>query len=249
MAISTNSVIHYTNKVENLKGIITSQGFNLKYCSERIMIENGPNLSVAFPMVSFCDIPLSEVKNHIDSYGSYAIGLTKSWAKATGLNPVLYLEKESRLTKNIGEQYRRIIELRKAKSNDINLQSEHIAILSHCKNYEGKLIHGKINSETYRFYDEREWRFVAGLKELEGAPLFIAGKNYKEDKETHNIKLVNCSIKFSFDDISYIIVEDENDIPEILTLLNTVYEDKCTTKQLKILSTRIITKSQIYNDF
>ena len=250
MAISTNSVIHYTSKIDNLNGILTTEGFKLKYCSEKLVLPDGKSLNGAFPMVSFCDIPLSEVKNHMDSYGSYAIGLTKIWAKKASLNPVLYIEKNSSLTKNIGEQYMRLLKMMKEGHKDEIQLYEHIGILSHCKNYEGELIHGKINSENYRFYDEREWRYVATSKEdLKEAPSFIANETYIKDKEFHNSKLENCIIKFTYEDISYIIVDEENDIPEILTTLNSVYEDKCTTKQLKILSTKIITKNQIFNDF
>lgn len=249
MAISTNSVIHYTEKFDNLKGIISTQGFRLKYCLEILNRPPNKNLALAIPMLSFCDIPLSEVKNHIESYGSYGIGLTKDWAKNTGLNPVLYLEKHSNITKHISDQFTRIADLQKTSNKDVTLQNEFINFISYCKNYEGKLIHGKINDENYRFYDEREWRFVATKNHLKGASRIIAGKDYIKAKTDYNNKIKDCIIKFSFNDISYIIVENENEIPEILTVLNDIYEDSCTSKDLKILSTKIITKKQICNDF
>lgn len=83
MSISSNSVIHFTNKFDNLKGIILNSGLRVKYCLESLLLDNY-NLEMASPMVCFCDIPLSEVKNHINSYGSYGIGLYKIWAKEKG---------------------------------------------------------------------------------------------------------------------------------------------------------------------
>ncbi|WP_412464429.1 abortive infection system antitoxin AbiGi family protein [Flavobacterium mekongense] len=251
MSISSNSVIHYTNKLENLKGILMNEGFRLKYCLETLNINYKVELSTAVPMVSFCDIPLSEVKNHIDSYGSYAIGLYKNWAKQNGLNPVLYLEKNSYISTSIARLIDRLLELKSDPKTDKILKVEILKLLLYCKNYEGYLKHGKIDDENYRFYNEREWRYVPKdeiLIEKKAKPL-IWGDTFLKEKDKNNETLKDIYCSFSPQDISYIIVDDENDIPEILTTLNEVYEDKCTTKELKVLSTRIITKNQIYNDF
>jgi hypothetical protein len=99
MGISTNAVIHFTNKIERLRGILT-EGFKVKYCLEKNYVKGG-QISAAVPMVSFCDLPLSEIKNHILKYGSYGIGLKKSWALTNGLNPVLYIDRNSDLGGNI----------------------------------------------------------------------------------------------------------------------------------------------------
>jgi hypothetical protein len=252
MSISTNSVIHYTERIENLKGILLHEGFRLKYCYEELLVCNENLLSSAIPMVSFCDIPLSEVKNHVDAYGSYGIGLNKSWARRTGLNPVFYLEMDSQLARLINEQVNRImknLDKKRPSKEDMHLRRDLITYISYCKNYEGKLTRGKLNTETYRFYNEREWRYIGNSEDLSSAPRIIFGEDYKQNKEKYNSDLENCFVRFSHEDISYIIVDSENEIPEILSTLYEIYEDKCTTKELKILSTRIITQNQIYNDF
>src|ERR1700761_1038581 len=93
MAISTNSIIHYTDKLENLLGII-SEGFRVKYCSE-IMESPKWRIDALVPMISFCDVPFSSFRDHITAYGSYGIGLSKDWAYLRGINPVLYMSKGS----------------------------------------------------------------------------------------------------------------------------------------------------------
>ncbi|MBJ2125574.1 abortive infection system antitoxin AbiGi family protein [Flavobacterium sp. IB48] len=246
MAISTNSVIHYTNRIDNLKGIISQSGFRLKYCLEEVDILSNSPFNVALPMISFCDIPLSGIKNHIDAYGSYGIGLTKNWAKENGVNPVLYLERKSKISTNLRNQGQRLVD---NDPMDMALLNEFAGFLSYCKNYEGRLVRGKINTDSYRFYDEREWRFIADENDINGQLAIINGEDYLKDKDSHNAKIKDCYVKFSYDDISYIIVDNENEIPEILNDIHDAYEDIATAKKLKILATKILTKNQIWNDF
>jgi hypothetical protein len=227
----------------------------LKYCAEEFHVKETREFTSAIPMVSFCDIPLSSVKNHINSYGSYGIGLSKSWAKNVGLNPVLYVEKNSSLTHSI----LRLVDLPRDRIANLDKEDpiikdlflEILKVTMFCKNYEGMLKHGKINDENYRFYDEREWRFVptyADLKKNNVIPL-IWGDVYLENKDYYNNMLKDYYLKYYPSDISYVIVDDEADIPEVLSLLNEIYKSNLSKAELGILGTKIITKQQIYEDF
>lgn len=64
MALSANSLIHYTSNIDNLLGIINSQGFKFSYYIEKIKTRGGQNFNAAIAMISFCDIPLSGYKKH-----------------------------------------------------------------------------------------------------------------------------------------------------------------------------------------
>lgn len=66
----------------------------LTYCHEQYSLDYETHDSY-YPMVSFCDIPLSLAKDQIEKYGSYAIGMTKEWGIKNSLNPVVYIEKDS----------------------------------------------------------------------------------------------------------------------------------------------------------
>jgi hypothetical protein len=173
MSLSINSVIHFTNRIENLKSILSCNGFRIKYCAEELGINDRNTTVGAFPMVCFCDIPLSEIKNHIDSYGSYGIGLTKNWAKQTGLNPVLYIERNSRLANFLNMQSNRLLEFHQEGKPDTASMFEYFKFLSYCKNYEGRLKRGEKNEANYRFYNEREWRIVALPEEINNQLTFM----------------------------------------------------------------------------
>src|ERR1700744_314447 len=101
MAISTNSIIHYTDSYEALTGIL-GEGFRVKYCLEKLRLGKGMSRA-AHPMVSFCDIPLSDSTQHFSAYGKYGIGLSKAWAIDKGVNPVIYIDDNSLFAKSVSK--------------------------------------------------------------------------------------------------------------------------------------------------
>lgn len=248
MAISSNSIIHYTNKLDNLTGILKNSGFRLKYCSEKLILNNTPT-PLAIPMVCFCDIPLSEVKNHMNSYGSYGIGFYKSWAKDKRLNPVLYFEGKSETSKHLEAVIKKLAQDGRDNKMDKEMATTIIRFIQFCKNYDGPLKTEKIDNENYVFYDEREWRYVPNEESLKGAKGILNIKDYNNDKKSYNEKLKDIYLNFTVEDISYIIVNKDDEIPEVLEFINNNFQDSCTAKQLKILGTKILTKNQIYQDF
>ncbi|NTW33778.1 MAG: hypothetical protein HGB12_14350, partial [Bacteroidetes bacterium] len=161
MAISTNSIIHYTDTFEKLE-LIIKEGFAIKYCAEELTIQKDLSSLAAHPLVSFCDIPLSQAYRHFDAYGRYGIGLTKLWANKLGINPVLYLDKDSSISKTFGE----LIKERRNKESNLTKEqkSKILRIKSFTKNYSGHLKRNSIDDQNYKFYDEREWRLVPEIE-------------------------------------------------------------------------------------
>ncbi len=83
-----NTLFHFTKR-DGLFGILAGN-FLPRFSSEKVV---GPTLEKEFavPMVSFCDLRLSELPDHICKYGPYGLGMSKEWANTNGLNPVNYL--------------------------------------------------------------------------------------------------------------------------------------------------------------
>jgi hypothetical protein len=250
MAISTNSIIHYTDSLDNLKHII-EEGFKIKYCLESLKLKDDFERLVAYPMVCFCDIPFSDIKNHLDSYGYYGIGLSKKWASLNGLNPIIYIEANSNigtiLNRHIGREI--LDDKQSIDELDYDRTIDYFKICSYLKNYEGPLAKGNKLLENYRFYDEREWRYVPPIEVMGGLSNIIVGETYINNKPKFNKQLNKIKLNFNFDDISYLVVKKEEEISELTKHLRNVYSDKCTATNLEVLLTKIITVNQIISDF
>jgi hypothetical protein len=242
MAISTNSIIHYTKKLKTLKAILKDGAFKIKYCDEFLEIgKRRPDAQfgskLAHPMISFCDIPLSHAKKHFKAYGEFGIGLSKEWAFKNKVNPVLYIDRHSLVAETIHK-------LIKAKT----LSSIMYQIKCYSKNYTGTVcIKGKEISE-YKFYDEREWRLVPPKNEIQ-APISIKSEDYQADKNKYNEKIATYRLKFAPNDISYIIVKYTSQISGVIKFLRDEYGSKCSDNQLHELFSKVCSTEQIEADY
>jgi hypothetical protein len=243
-------LFHFTSSI-GLKGII-KEGFRPSYAKERI-VSGSTEKEIFVPMISFCDLRLSELPFHMTKYGRFGIGVTKSWAEKMGLNPVAYvndgsdfttsiltgLEGYSKLIPNIGNWDKMILETRERYWKLLNIQR-------YIKSYEGKLIRKGKDLGNYRFADEREWRYVLPL-ETKGILPFMPKELFGDEKKIYNNQIASYVLKFSAVDVKYIIVEDERNIRPIcdyIASLNAIFDPTETNHLLA----RILTASQIRAD-
>ncbi|MDP4201679.1 MAG: abortive infection system antitoxin AbiGi family protein [Bacteroidota bacterium] len=257
--ISANTLFHFTKK-QYLLNILEGCAFNPRYCFEDIAtkdisLNTEPDLGV--PMVCFCDIPLSQIKEHINTYGSYGIGLTKKWGMANGLSPLQYTYYNSITAKTFQEKRGLIDSLQKS----ITLKEMYILrdlyLYTHLflKPYEGRIFrNGVYSPEIIKFYDEKEWRYIPDIRSF--LPLNLHAvvdyKDFAKDPKifdnAHDLLAKNCSLKFQIKDISYLILESENEIEFFLNKIDELFVGKFDMNDINKLKTRIITKTQINND-
>ncbi len=246
MALSSNSLIHFTKTQEALHGII-KEGFKLKYCKETFDLFGHDDV-VHVPMVSFCDIPFSQIKNHVNDYGPFGIGLSKAWALKMRLNPVLYIQSNSHLANSYYNMM--LILHRKEKEGVLDKDARRLGseIIRYVKKYEGMLEREGKPAELRRFSDEREWRFVPEADD--SYPMLLTPSDFKEvTADGANSKLNDIRLKFDADDINYLVIRDDQDIKGLIAHLRDVLGSRSTTSQIERLFTRIITKEQIWGDF
>ncbi|MFU0923178.1 abortive infection system antitoxin AbiGi family protein [Kluyvera sichuanensis] len=81
MKPKSETLFHFTKSSDTLE-IILKNGFWPRYCLEDIRwLEFTDVEYVSYPMVCFCDIPLSRISEHVSFYGSFGLGVSKDWAK------------------------------------------------------------------------------------------------------------------------------------------------------------------------
>lgn len=275
MPISSNSIFHHTDKIEKLFKIIKSGGFINQYCSETIYLNQTEKIGIDVIMVSFCDIPLVDYKRYyrkekdkynefeLGYYGDFGIGLSKKWAVKNKLNPVFYVQKNSIMADSFKPLLNDLKSIKSGEKFDSN------DILRFCKNYEGKLSKDVAMDKTYRYYNEREWRYIPNNHtiNIDGGvflPRVVKGFEFnnegkKPEKDSANALLQKSPmLSFSCDDITFIIVKTEKQVIKVAQHLKKkltveMKRDSATQKnideQFYLLTSKIITTKQLIEDF
>lgn len=239
-ALSTSSLFHYTKK-DSLFKILESRCFKPNFSPEKFFLYNEEEGAtdlfdeVYIAMICFCDIPLNLVGNHIEIYDKYAIGLTKEWGCSIGVSPVIYYPSNGgtksiikHLIHSYHSDYINIKTIQEKKYGENIFDKEGILLIEimktynrildlifYTKPYQGEFTKNDILYHDYKFYDEREWRFI---------PINILSKNYVNKKEAD-------APGFEFP-ILYPLSFEVNDITDILVPLNELEHIKKTISKI-----------------
>lgn len=236
MSISANTLFHFTPSIDNLVSILKYE-FKPQYRTENslqdllLKDEEGFETTHVVPMVCFCDLPLSNINEHMKSYGRYALGMSKSWGIKGGLNPLIYLCQRSDLTKT----------LEKLRNNQNG--REFSLLEAYIKPYSSR------SKKNIRFYDENEWRYVPIAKK--GDDILIKPEVYtNEEKLVEANRKIGERYGLSFEpqDIKYIIIKEDSERGQIIDAIADV-KSKYAPDTIKILSSRILSSRQILEDF
>lgn len=254
MPVSSNTLIHFTNHKDGLKSILL-ENFRVGYCKETPVV-GGSGTACYVPMVSFCDIPLSQIKDHISKYGDYGIGLTREWGIRNKLNPVLYLEPSSLLSESYRAASNYFIARAREEKEVVARSDDYFRavvalgeMLSYTKNYQGKLVRQNgATVQNYRFSDEREWRYV--LPSQNGVTPIMSEEYFGSDRGRAKSRelIERVRLEFEPNDIRYVIIKDESEIHEFVDHLRTAKGKKYSVKDIDRLTTRILTTEQIRQD-
>jgi hypothetical protein len=203
------------------------------------------DLGVGIPMVCFCDMPLSQAARHKEAYGRYALGLTKAWGMAAGVAPVLYTYPSAATTDAFVKLHLEIEELRGTADDGAPFSYETERFLCFVKPYEGVRRREGRDPEQFRFYDEREWRY-----DPRGPWRALTRAEYGDPqaKNAANSAIAD-RLSFTPNDIRYIIVETDGEIPSMIDEVRRIKSPKYSKPDIDLVCSRIVSAAQIAADF
>ena len=246
MTISANTLFHFTSRYDTLISILRSRFFP-RLCLERGLWYPGDK-KWAIPMVCFCDTPLSNIAEHTQKYGNYAIGIKKTWAIKQGVTPILYVHDNSSFIEHGLSALKWSMELNKQDAvHSVERLAQVMSLFFMMKPYEGyQESDGK--RKKVRFYDEREWRYIPPLDGKHINCLTEEEFNNKTQRESLNSFNEKYGVNFNPDVINYIIVEKEGEIVPLMHELHSI-KGNFSYNSVELLCSRIISMERIREDF
>lgn len=245
MNTRSDTLFHFT-KSENVLFEILKHGFWPSYCLEDLSWQGKDKTEfVAFPIVCLCDIPLSRITDHIDFYGSYGIGLKRSWAHKNQLNPVLYLGEGNPAANSFVSAVRTAKKQEKEEKGSSAIKDLRF-LAAHTKPLSGQMI---VSDKTVEkeFYKESEWRHVASHEEV--PPYLVQSKYENQDilSDANQKTRENAMLKFLPTDVAYVFVPSDDDIPNVINFMQQEL-DQYPSADLKVLFSRVISIESILRD-
>lgn len=246
---SANSLFKFMTKLDYLKQIIKDKAFIPRYYEELIPYLNLENFEkIAFPMTCFCDINIQKIHYHCDFYGFMGLGMDKNWGIKNGIQPIHYINENSRLVKEL----EKLFVVDDDVKNECILEPYKDYLLEHVlfiKPIEGKmLVEGEYKDKN--FHDEREWRYVPNIETECELPEVLSYKSFMNVNAYKRYsdaiyEYQNLWLKFTYDDIKYIFVKDNNDRNELIIF---IIDLDINDMEKYILISKIITLDIIRRD-
>lgn len=224
MGLSSNILWHQT-PFDALKTILRDHQLRFAYSLEKLEYSTPrESLTFAYPMISICDLPFSEMGEYIGRYGDCCIGFYRQWAEDKQFCPVWYCSPTAHpLTFLMRNQK----VMNSPKGKDVKIKNMIYNQLAFMKNIEGPL--PKKNYEIFRFYDEREYRLtmtpaIWNNNKWEDLKLYMTEEEYAAYKDENGSSLLppDFFVNFEYDDIYCIVVKDHNQQNEIRELYHKI---------------------------
>lgn len=222
--------VHFTDSFEKLCKII-NEGFLVNYCIETLS-NNEREIKAAFPMISLSNLDFEEAKFKLGSYGTFGVALNKNFVEKYRFNPVLYLDRNSDITKCIIDSFDLVRDKfwegklenhlfnYDSKTETVLFSRNLLTVFAYSKNYDAELIRAeKLINEDYKFGLEREWRVI---HKEPGIKYFLVKEDI-ENRSEFNKLLADKRYTIDFEDLYEILVETDHEVELMKDILIKKY--------------------------
>lgn len=257
--VSANYLCNFMPEISYLKTDIKDMSLKPRYFKEDIQYLGINDLdipkSLVYPMLCFCDIPLSKVSVHMKGtdqytgYGDYGIALRKEFCESQDIQPVMYLNPESRLAEDIAAALRSFMKADPDSDQNVHLMADFLTSeLMYTKPIQGFMQRDEDKDPEERlFKDECEWRYIPKIPESSDLPLYIdekiASKMVRNKYSDALNSIDETNFHFTVDDIVYIIVKDESSALEMMRSIKQLRKRSLDEKD------KLISKIEIAENF
>lgn len=222
--------IYFTSELEFLIPYIENACLYPRYCDEDIEYLKIDKLKkIYIPMKCFCDINLHRINCHLDWYGYYGLAFPKEWGMKNGIQPIQYINPESKLRKDFSSVFNQILNSTEYESSDLDdmMKSFLLHELMYYKPYEGKMRNRRSKQvENKCFTDECEWRYVPNLSGTEFQQIYhdpnIMNAGIMNDISNSLTNVPGISLKFDYTDLKYIIIKTTDDFIKLVSVIDNL---------------------------
>ena len=227
--LSSQTLFHFTNEINKL-GLILTNGFQVRNIYEKLP---GRQIGYITKAICFCDIPLSLIKEHVNWYGSYGIGISRNYAKNRNFTPVHYIHKESSLYPKGSSEH----------SIEWFTNYPFTPYLKQIYGYQHILNNKNITvGKGKKFYNEREWRYIPTENKME-----VLKHNLEKELETRTDELNREILPLMDLDsscIEYILINKTEELDQ----LKEIFKLPKYKNNYELLLTKVLIFNQIKND-
>lgn len=228
--IQADTLFTFTSELEFLIPYIENACLYPRYCDEDIEYLKIDKLKkIYIPMKCFCDINLHRINCHLDWYGYYGLAFPKEWGMKNGIQPIQYINPESKLRKDFSSVFNQILNSTEYESSDLDdmMKSFLLHELMYYKPYEGKMRNRRSKQvENKCFTDECEWRYVPNLSGTEFQQIYhdpnIMNAGIMNDISNSLTNVPGISLKFDYTDLKYIIIKTTDDFIKLVSVIDNL---------------------------
>ena len=238
--IQADTLFTFTSELTYLIPYIEKSCIYPRYCEENIEYLNIERIkSINIPMKCFCDINLHRISVHLDWYGFYGLAFSKEWGMKKGIQPIQYMNPESKLCKDFSIAFSQALKDEPSETGDLKnlMKSYMLHELMYYKPYEGNMKNRTTKKiERKCFTDECEWRYVpdlssSGFQQVYYDPIMMNAA-IMDDISNSLTRVPNIALDFDYSDIKHIIIETSRDFLQLVTAIENLSIDKNTKYEL-----------------